>query len=138
MNTMTTNVTIGAGEQVWETLTPEDNEALLDWFRRNDIDPTEVRNDKEIVIANGLVNYWTFSNNRPSDATVVEATWTAGDPPNMHYQAPVVEEMDPGLAERVHALWVARVEKYAAIAGQVAAAQARADAETKVRRDAGL
>lgn len=138
MNTMTTTVTIGAGEQVWETLTPEDNEALLDWFRRNGLDPTEVRNDHEIVIANGLIDYWTSSHTRPADGILVEGSWTVGDRPDMHYQAPVVEEMDHGLAERVQALWVARVEKYAGIAGQVAAAQARAEAEDKVRREAGL
>lgn len=134
---MTTTVTIGAGEQVWETLSPEDNEALLDWFRRNDIDPTEVRNDEQITIANGQIDYWA-TNPIVTGKQVIEMSWTDGELPNVHIQAPVVEDMDPGLAERVHALWVARVEKYAGIAGDVAAALARAEAESKVRRESGL
>lgn len=135
---MTTTVTIGAGEKVWEILTPEDNEALLDWFRRNGLDPADIRHEQQITIADGIIDFWGINPITPPGATVAEVTWTDGELPNVHMRAPVVEDMEPGLAERVQALWVARVEKYAGIAGEVAAAHARADAEAKVRRDAGL
>jgi hypothetical protein len=135
---MTTTVTIGVGEKIWETLTPDDYAALLAWFERNGIDPNEIRNDRLVTIANGVIDCWATNPVAPAGSRIIEATWTVGDLPDVHLEAPVIEDMEPGLAERVHALWLARVEKYAAIAAQVAGAHAAAEAADKVRKDAGL
>jgi hypothetical protein len=127
---VTTTVTIGANEHLWETLTQPDFDALLDWFRRNGVEPDEIRNERQLTVARGIIDYWAI-NPVVTGKQVIEATWTEGELPNVHLHAPVVEEMEPGLAERVHALWVARVEGNAQIAAQIAGAHAAAEYREK-------
>ncbi|MFC5268444.1 hypothetical protein ACFPJ1_40600 [Kribbella qitaiheensis] len=134
---MTTTVTIGANAEIWDSLSMPDYEALLEWFRVNGIDPKEIRSDRRITIAAGVIDWWGI-NPVVTGSEVLETSWTSGDLPDVHLKSPVVEDMDAGLAERVHAVYVARVEKYAGIAAKVAGAHAAADAAEKVRKDAGL
>lgn len=134
---MTTTVTIGANADIWDELSKPDYEALQDWFRANGVNPAEIRTDHKIVIAGGVIDWWGI-NPVITGAEVVEMSWTSGDLPDVHLKSPVVEDMDAGLAERVQAVYVTRVEKYAQIAADVAGAHAAADAAEKVRKDAGL
>lgn len=134
---MTTTVTIGAGTNLEDDLTPQDFRDLLDWFTRNGVDPGEVRSDRQITIAAGLIDWWGV-NPVVTGAEVVEVSWTSGELPVVHLKSPVVEDMEAALAERVQAVYVARVEKYAGVAAKVAGAHAAADAAEKVRKDAGL
>jgi hypothetical protein len=133
----TTTVTIGANENIWDSLSKPDYEALLDWFRVNGINPEEIRTDHQITIAAGVIDWWGI-NPVVTGSEVVEVSWTSGDLPDVHLKSPVVEDMEAGLAERVQAVYVARVEQYAGIAAKVAGAHAAADAAEKVRKDAGL
>lgn len=128
---MTTTVTIGVNEQLWETLTQPDFDALLDWFRRNGIDPADIPIDQQVRIARGTIDYWSIGDKRPGGTTVLELRSEFDDRFLQHLVSPVVEEMDEGLAERVHALWVARVEGNAQIAAKVAGAHAAAEYRDK-------
>jgi hypothetical protein len=130
----TTTVTIGANEQLWETLTQPDFEALLDWFRRNGVDPEAIPNSRKVRIADGAIDYWSTGDKRPGGTMVVELRMEFDERPLQHLVSPVVEDMEPGLAERVHALWVARVEGNAQIAAQVAAAHAAAEYREKANQ----
>lgn len=134
---MTTTVIIGAGTNLEDDLTREDFRALLEWFERNGVNPKEVRTDHEITIAAGVIDWWGV-NPVVTGAEVVEVSWTSGDLPDVHLKSPMVEDMEAGLAERVQAVYVAHVEKYAGIAAQVAGAHAAAEAAEKVRKEAGL
>ncbi|HEY3559642.1 MAG TPA: hypothetical protein VGL05_19370 [Kribbella sp.] len=134
---MTTTVTIAANEEIWDSLSKPDYEALLEWFRANGVNPDEIRTDRQIVIAAGVIDWWGI-NPVVTGAEVLEVSWTSGDLPDVHLKSPVIEDMEAGLAERVQAVYVARVEKYAGIAAKVAGAHAAADAAEKVRKDAGL
>lgn len=134
---MTTNVTIGANEDIWDSLSKPDYQALLEWFRVNGVNPDEIRSDRQIVVAAGVIDWWGI-NPVVTGAEVVEVSWTSGDLPVVHLKTPVVEDMEAGLADRVQAVYVARVEKYAGIAAQVAGAHAAAEASDKVRKEAGL
>lgn len=131
---MTTTVTIGAGEKIWDTLSLEDNDALRDWLHRNGLDSAELRSERQLTVANGLIDCWSVNPVIPAGAKVIEISWASNELPDVHLQTPVVEDMEPGLAERVNALWVARVEWQAGIAGKLAAAEA----EAKVWREAGF
>jgi len=104
----TTTVTIGANEHLWETLLEGDFDALLDWFRRNGVDPEAIPNNRQVRIAAGAIDYWSIGDTRPGGTTVLELRAEFDERPLQHLVSPVVEEMDEGLAERVHALWVAR------------------------------
>lgn len=134
---MTTTVTIGAGSDMEVDLTTDDFHALLDWFARNGIDPGEIRTNHQITIGNGLIDWWGI-NPVVTGSQLVETSWTSGDLPDVHLKTPVIEDMEAGLAERVQAVYVARVEKFAGIAAGVAGAHAAAEAAEKVRKDAGL
>jgi hypothetical protein len=134
---VTTTVTIAANADMWDSLSKPDYESLLEWFRANGINPEEIRTDHQITIASGLIDWWGI-NPVVTGSAVVETSWTSGDLPDVHLKTPVIQEMDAGLAERVQAVYVARVEKYAQIAADVAGAHAAAEAADKVRKDAGL
>lgn len=84
---MTTTVTIGANEDIWDSLSNPDYQALLEWFRVNGVNPDEIRSDRQIVVAAGVIDWWGI-NPVVTGAEVVEVSWTSGDLPVVHLKTP--------------------------------------------------
>jgi hypothetical protein len=126
-------ITIEANTDLSQTLTQPEFRDLIDWFRSQGIDPDAVPQSQEVVIYNDAarakIDYWQDATaTKPAGAKILAVVPFQPERSLAHLEVPIISPLPDHLVNALTDVREGRIEWRAKLAGEIAAAEVRAEA----------